>query len=137
MEKKETIESVTFILSGMMLQMFNGVGSGWISTLTAIFGIILLFIGLGRLKQGLDEAGKSAVKLLIISIIIGVIALILDLIPLIGGVIASIVFLVTFILELIGVIKLRKSETIGETGKSGVTLLLIAMILAILESIVA
>ncbi|MFO8130500.1 MAG: hypothetical protein R6T99_11435 [Bacteroidales bacterium] len=135
MEKKETIKSVTFILSGMMLQMFNGIGSGWASTLTAIFGIILLFMGLTKLKQGLDEAGKSAVKLIIIAIVIGVVGLILSLIPLMGLVIAPIIFIVAFIVELIGIIKLKKSDTIGDVGKSGVTLLLVAMILAILDSI--
>ncbi|MCF8230000.1 MAG: hypothetical protein K9G58_03765 [Bacteroidales bacterium] len=134
MEKKETITSVTFILSGSLLQMFNGIGNGWISTLTAIFGLILFFMGLSKLKKGIDEKGQAAVKMLIIAAILGLIGLVLDLIPLIG-IVASIVFIAAFIVQLIGVIKLKSSESIGESGKSGVTLLLIAMILAIIQSI--
>lgn len=134
MEKKETIKSVTFILSGSLLQMFNGIGNGWISTLTAIFGLILFFMGLNKLKKGIDEKGHAAVKMLIIAAIIGIVGLILDLIPLVG-IVASIVFIVAFIIQLIGVIKLKGSESIGESGKSGVTLLLVAMILAIVQSI--
>ena len=46
MNKKEAIKSVTFILVGAILQFFNGIGNGWGATLTALFGIILFFIGL-------------------------------------------------------------------------------------------
>ena len=133
--KKENVQSITFILSGSMLQMFNGVGANWTSTLAAIFGIILFFMGLKKLKDGLDEAGQGAVKMLNIAIIIGIVGLVIDLIPLMG-LVASIVFLVAFIFELIGFLKLKNSESIGEVGKSGVTLLLIAMGLAILNSII-
>lgn len=135
MEKKETIKSVTFILAGALLQMFNGIGGGWISSLTAIFGLILFFIGLSKLKAGIDDKGKGAVKLLIIAAILGIIGLIFDIIPLLG-IVAAIIFIVTFIVELIGFIKLRGSASIGESGKGGVTLLIIAMILAIVESII-
>ena len=133
--KKETIQSITFILAGSLLQMFNGVGTNWTSTLAAIFGIILFFIGLKKLKDGLDEAGQGAVKMLNIAIIISIIGLVIDLIPMMG-LVASIVFLVAFIFELLGFLKLKKSESIGEVGKSGVTYLIIAMLLGILTSII-
>jgi hypothetical protein len=45
------------------------------------------------------------------------------------------VFIVAFVIQLIGFIKLKGSESIGENGKSGVTLLIVSMILAILQSI--
>lgn len=134
MEKKETIKSVTFILSGALLQIFNGIGGNWATNLTAIFGLVLFFIGLKKLNDGIDEAGKGATKLLIIAAIIGVVGLIFDLIPLLGF-IASIIFIVAFIVELVGIIKLKASASIGETGKSGVTLLMVAMILAIVQSV--
>ncbi len=133
--KKETIQSITFILSGSLLQMFNGVGSSWASTLAAIFGIILFFMGLKNLKDALDEAGQGAVKMLNISIIIGIVGLVIDLIPGLG-LFASVIFVVAFIFELIGFLKLKNSESIGEIGKSGVTFLLVAMVLAILTSII-
>lgn len=133
--KKETILSITFILAGSLLQMFNGVGTSWAATLAAIFGIIIFFMGLKKLKDGLDEMGQAAVGLLNIAIIIGIIGLVIDLIPGLG-LIASIVFVVAFIFELLGFLKLKNCATIGEIGKSGVTLLLIAMVLAILTSLI-
>jgi len=133
--KKETFQSVTFILAGSLLQMFNGVGSSWTATLAAIFGIILFFMGLKKLNDVLDEAGRGAVKMLNISIIIGIVGLVIDLLP--GfGLFASIIFVVAFVFELIGFIKLKSSVSIGEVGKSGVTFLLAAMALAILTSII-
>lgn len=134
MEKKETIKSVTFVIAGALLQMFNGIGGGWASSLTAIFGLVLFFIGLKKLKDGMDEAGKGAIKFLIIATILGVIGLLFDLIPLMG-LISSLLFIAAFIVELIGFIKLKASASIGEVGKGGITLLLVAMVLAIVQSI--
>jgi uncharacterized membrane protein len=134
MEKKETIKSVTYVIAGALLQMFNGIGGGWASSLTAIFGLVLFFIGLKKLKDGMDEAGQGAVKLLIIAAIMGVVGLVFDLIPLLG-LISSIIFIAAFIVELIGFIKLKTSASIGEAGKGGVTLLIVAMTLAIVQSI--
>lgn len=136
MEKKETIKSITFILSGSLLQMFNGIGGGIWSGLAAIFGMVIFFMGLSKLKAGLDESGQAAVKMLIIAAIISLVGFVVDLLPVIGGVFASIILLVAFIVELIGVLKLKGCATIGDTGKSGVTLLLVAMILAIVSAVV-
>lgn len=134
MEKKETIKSVTFILSGALLQIFNGIGGNWAASLTAIFGLILFFIGLQKLREGVDETGKGAVKMLVISAILGIVGLVFDIIPLLG-LIASLIFIVAFVFELIGFIRLKNSASIGEAGKSGVSLLVIAMILAIVQSV--
>ena len=133
-ENKETIKAVTFILSGALLQMFNGIGGGWASSLTAIFGMILFLMGLSKLKSGLDEAGKGGVKLLFIAAILSVIGFVFDIIPLMG-IVASIILMAAFIVELIGFLKLKASANIGEAGKSGITLLLIAMVLAVIVSI--
>lgn len=95
--------------------MFNGIGGGWASSLTAIFGLVLFFIGLKKLKDGMDVAGKGAIKFLIIATILGVIGLLFDLIPLIG-LISSLLFIAAFIVELIGFIKLKASASIGEVG---------------------
>ncbi len=124
MEKKETIKSVTFILSGALLQMFNGIGDGWASSLAALFGMIIFFMGLKKLKSGVDEKGQAAVKLLIVSAILSMVGFVIDIIPLMG-ILASIVLLAAFIVELIGILKLKASASIGEAGKSGVTLVLV------------
>lgn len=134
MDKKETIKSVTFILSGALLQMFNGIGGGWASSLAAIFGMILFFMGLSKLKAGIDEAGQAGIKLLIVAAILSIIGFVFDIIPLFG-IVASIVLIAAFVVQMVGLFKLKASASIGEVGKSGITLLLVAMILAILESI--
>ncbi len=134
MEKKETIKSVTFIIAGALLQIFNGVGGGWAAPVVSIFGLILFFIGLSKLKEGLDAAGKSAVSLLIIAAVIGILGLIIDLIPLVGWV-AIIIFIIAFIIELIGFIRLKTSSTIGDKGKSGAGLLIVSMVLVIIAAI--
>ncbi|MEZ5000668.1 MAG: hypothetical protein R2727_08515 [Bacteroidales bacterium] len=82
----------------------------------------------------MDEAGKGAIKMLIIAAIIGIVGLVFDIIPLLG-IVASIIFIVAFIFELIGFLRLKSSASIGEVGKSGITLLIVAMALSILQSI--
>lgn len=134
MEKKGTIIAVTFILAGAILQIFNGIGNGWATPVISIFGLVIFLIGLKSLKYGLDPAGQSAVKLLIIASILGLVGLFFDLIPLLGW-LAKIIFIVAFVFELIGFIKLKDSKTIGEAGKNGAGLLVISMILAIVASI--
>ncbi len=134
MEKKETIKSVTFILAGAVLQIFNGIGDGWAAPVVSIFGLILFIIGLKKLKDGLDPAGQGAVKMLFIAVIIGFVGLFFDLIPLMGW-LAIIIFIVAFVFELVGFIKLKSSTSIGETGKKGAGLLVIAMILVIVASV--
>ena len=134
MEKKESMKAITFALAGTMLQMFNGISGGWAAGLTAIFGLVLLFIGITRLKEGLDDKGKSAVKLLIVAAIICLLGFIFDIIPLMG-LIAAIILIVGFIIEMIAFIMLRGSASIGSSGQGGAMLLMIAMILAVLENI--
>ena len=134
MEKK-AITSVTLILAGNMLTTYNNIGSGWTATVTAIIGFILFFIGLGQMKSYMDEKGKSGVSLLINAAILGIIALVLHLIPFVGGIFAGILYLIAFIIQLAGLLKLKNSETIGTAGASGVSNILIAMVLMIIGSI--
>jgi hypothetical protein len=136
MERK-AITSITLILVGNMLTTYNSIGSGWTATTTAIIGFILFFIGLGQLKDFMDEKGKSGVSLLVNAAILGIIALILDFIPLVGGVFAGILYCISFVIQFIGLLKLKSSETIGTTGLVGVNNLLVAMILMIIGSILS
>ncbi len=134
MENKETIKSVTFIIAGALLQIFNGVGGGWAAPVVSIFGLILFFIGLKKLKDGLDPAGQRAVSMLIIAAIVGFVGLIIDLIPLVGW-LAIIILMLAFIIELVGFLRLKASETIGDKGKSGAGLLVISMVLVVIAAL--
>jgi len=131
----KSITSVSFILIGNMLTTYNSIGTGWAATLTAIFGLILFFIGLSRLKNFLDEKGKEGIRKLIWAAIIGIIATILSIIPIVGSIPAGILLLVAFILQLVGLLKLKQSTTLGVTGANGVNYLLFAIALMILASL--
>ncbi|MDP2423197.1 MAG: hypothetical protein U1C46_07775 [Bacteroidales bacterium] len=132
--KSTSITSVTYILIGNMLTTYSSIGEGWTATITAIFGLILFFIGLNRLKSFLDDIGQDGVSKLVLAAIIGVIATFLSFIPLAGGIVAKLLILIAFILQVIGLLKLKKSETFGETGAAGISYLLIALMLMVLAS---
>ncbi|MCF8232341.1 MAG: hypothetical protein K9J27_09140 [Bacteroidales bacterium] len=131
----QSTKAVTFIIIGSLLQLSNGINGGWSSLLVAIFGFIMFYVGLSRLKTSLDEKGAGAVKFLMIAAIIGAVGSAIDLIPLVG-IVASIFYVAAFVLQLIGYIKFKASDSLAVTAKSGVTLLLVAMGLGILAALV-
>lgn len=132
--KKEAIRSVTLILTGNMLTTYNNIGSGWTSTITAIIGFILFFLGLGKLKPFLDEIGKRGIGLLVNAAMLGIVAIVIGLIPFLGGIFAGLLYMTAFILQLIGLLKLKNSKTFSPVGVMGVNKLLIAMALMIFGS---
>jgi len=115
---------------------FNAIGDNWRVVLLALFGIILMFIGLGKLKKVLDKHGKSAMTFLVVALVIYALGCIFDLVPLVGSLVANVFFLLAFIAQLIGFFLLRSSVTIGKSGKSGVLLLMVAMVFGIIASII-
>jgi hypothetical protein len=131
---KLTLQSITYIITGELLQLVGVVGDTWIATITALFGIGLFFSGLSKLKQGLDAAGQSGVGWLIIASIAAFVGGLIDLIPLMG-VFSSLLFVLSFIFHIMGFSKLSKSTSIGSVGKSGIKLLYTAMVLAIIGAL--
>jgi hypothetical protein len=157
-EAKINVQSVTFILGGMLLQLGNSATKGWGSAVASVIGFVLFLVGLNGLKNSLDAVGKAAVKLIIVAVFIGIGASLLDLVasvvnissglnnlakgdisglgkPSVLDMIVSAAFIAAFVVEMLGFAKLKGSETIGETGKSGATLLIVAMILAAAASL--
>jgi len=133
--KTKSITSVTYILIGNMLTTYGSIGEGWTASLTAIFGLVLFFIGLSNLKAYLDETGKEGVSKLTWAAILGIIASVFSFIPLVGGIPAGILNIIAFILQLIGLLKLKQSATLGAKGADGVTYLLIAIGIMVLAGI--
>jgi hypothetical protein len=134
MQNHQSIQSIPFILGGALLQMFTGFGDSWAGSLAAIFGFIMFLTGLGKLKTGLDAAGQGAVGLLSLAAIIGAASALFGMIPVLGF-LGNIGFIVAFGLELFGLLKLRSSASIGDSGKGGAMLLVFAMGLAILTAL--
>ena len=131
---KPTLQSITYIIMGELIQLAGAISDGWVSTLTIIFGIYLFFSGLSKLKSGLDTAGQSGVGWLIIASIVSVVGSLIDFIPLMG-LFASLVYMIAFVLQILGFIQLKKSKSIGEIGRGGVSLLFASMGLAILGTL--
>lgn len=136
MEKKDAIMAVTYIISGSLLQMFNGVQDGFGATLVSILGFIVFFMGLKKLKNLVDPAGQKAIGMLMTGAIIGGSGAIIDLFPVIGSIIASIAYLIAFIFELIGLTQFKSSRTFGPTAQNGFSILVTSMALSVLRAIV-
>lgn len=132
MKKTKSITSVTFILIGSLISTYSSIDSGVLITkalisLISIFGLILFFVGLSRLKESLDDTGKDAISKLTWAAILGIIAGFFSFIPILGLIPAGLLNLASFILQVIGLLKLKNSKTLGATGADGVNYLLVAM----------
>lgn len=161
-QAKPAVIAITYILAGMLLQLGNGATRGWGAAVASLIGLIIFIIGLRQFRDHIDDAGKKAVKLILTAVYIGIAASVLDVIESFTGatsgvmkmaegfatgsmmsmskpglfqIIVSLAFIVAFVVELLGLMKLKNSSTIGEEGKSGVTLLVVAMILAMAASL--
>jgi hypothetical protein len=134
MEKKETIKSVSFIISGALLQSLNRIGADWVTSILALFGIAIFLQGLNKLAQGLDKSGKKGVRLLISSMLVIIAGIIVAFIPYVGS-IYFVVFIIAYMIELFGLIRLKESSSIGATGREGITLLMIVVVLSIIQTL--
>jgi hypothetical protein len=134
MKPNQSIQAITYILSGTLLSFFTNVSEGWSSAILSVFGFIWIFVGYQQLGTSQDSKIVDASKLLKIAAILGIIASLLDLIPLIG-MISTVVFILVLVIEIIGLVKLKGSSVIGSTGKSGITLILIGIFFSIISSL--
>jgi len=134
MRNNSVPSAVTYILSGSLLHLYGSVGSGWSANFIAIFGFVIFYLGLSKMQHNLDNIGWKAASILKWAAIIGFIAAFTDLIPL-SGWIASLGYITAFVIELVGLFKMRNSKLLNKGGKNGVTMLLIAIISSIVQAI--
>ena len=124
------IQSVTYILVGSALQF-----AGSVSGLIGLLGFVFLIIGLLQLAKNIDAKGASGAKIIMIGACIGTFGSLIGLIPLMG--IVGIIFsIIAFIVEVIGYVILRGSDSIGESGKTGVIMVMVSFIVGIIASII-
>jgi hypothetical protein len=131
-----SVTSVTYILIGYMFFIYYDIGEGWTVYLTTLFGVILYLLGLFRLKEALDETGKSAINKLFVAFILGFVAYPLKMLPLLGSVLVFILNLSALVLQLKGYNKLKKSSSLNSKGVAGAGLLIVATILVFIAGIV-
>jgi hypothetical protein len=132
--KTQGIKATSMVLGGVLLTSFSNLGKGFASEIIVLIGFVVFLIGLRNLKEMLDEDGKGAVGLIYVAAIIGAVGALIGLIPMVG-IIASLALIAAFIVQLIGYLKLKNSNTIGEVGAKGANLLVISMIVALIGGV--
>ncbi len=130
----QATKGALWVLIGGLLFIYKEIGDGIAFKIIALAGVITFFLGLGKLVRSLDEEGAGGVKKIRIAVILLIVATFLDMLPLMG-LIAGIIAIIAFIIELMGYIRLKGSESIGEIGQSGAKLLVINMVLLAVASL--
>lgn len=124
------------ILIAILLHVYDSIGDTVLTGIAALIGLILYFMGLGRIKESLDTNGLKGISKLKVSIILSIIAVIFGWIPLLGGIVAGILLIIAFIFEYLGYSNLKTSEPLGEEGQKGAGKLCTSMIIMLVASIV-
>jgi hypothetical protein len=132
MDLKSAVQSTTYIVCGELLQLTGSVVNSWVGAITVIIGLVFFFNGLNRLRLILDADGQKGVGLLRMSAIVALVGGVLNLIPFFGGIISPTFFMIAFIVQIVGYMRLRKSDSIGDVGKSGIQMMYVSIVFAFL-----
>lgn len=124
------------ILIAILLHVYDSIGDSTMTGVMALIGLILYFIGLGKLKESIDMQGAKGVSRLKIAVILGIIAVIFGWIPLLGSIVAGILLMIAFIVEFLGYGSMKQSASLGVEGQTGAGKLRISMIILLIGSVV-
>ena len=124
------------ILIGLLLSQYKNIDSSTLTSIAAFIGFVIYWIGLGKFKDSLEEKGINCVSKLKTAIILGICASVIGFIPLIGLIPAAILRLIAFVFEFMGYSILRESETLGEKGQKGASMLRTSMIIFMIGTII-
>lgn len=122
------------ILMATIVHFYNNVDNTTMTGFAAIVALVFYFIGLGSIKQALDEPGIAAISKLKLVAILGIIAAVLGWIPLVGAILGTILSIIAFIFELIAYNQLKKSDAIGVQGKAGAGQLFYSLIFILIAA---
>ena len=118
-----------FILLAVLLHVYNSIGDTMMTGIAALVGLIMYWIGLGKIRTSLDSVGEQGVSKLKIAVILGLVGVIIGWIPLIGGIIGGILAILAFVFEFMGYGLLKGSNAIGNEGQIGAGKLRTSMII--------
>lgn len=124
------------ILLACLLHCYYGIDPKISTSIAALAGLVMYLMGLGRLRQSLDEAGTGGVSKLKIAVWLGIVGAVVGVIPLLGTIVAGILGIVAFIFEFLGYSALMKSEPLHEEGRDGAGKLRISMIVMVVAAVV-
>ena len=125
-----------FILLAILMHVYDSIGDNTLTGIAALVGFFMYFKGLGILKDVLDDTGVKGVSRLKTAVILGIVAVILGWIPLLGGILAGILLLASFIFEYIGYGSLKQSTALGMEGHMGAGKLRTSMILLVIAAFI-
>lgn len=124
------------ILMALLLHVYDSIGDTKMTGIAALVGLVLYFIGLGKLKESLDADGVKGVSRLKIAVILSLVAVVFGWIPLLGGIIAGILLIIAFIVEYMGYSAMKHSATLGIEGQNGAGKLCVSMIVLLIAAII-
>lgn len=124
------------ILIAILLHVYDGIGDTTMTAVAALIGLILYFVGLGKLKVSLDADGAKGVSRLKVAVVLSLVAVIFGWIPLLGGIVAGILLAIAFLVELMGYSAMKRSVSLGVEGQRGAGKLCISMIVLLVASII-
>ena len=125
-----------FILLAVLLHIYDSIGDTTMTGIAALIGLVLYFIGLGKLGESLDANGATGISRLKIAVILAVVAVVFGWIPLLGGIVAGILLIVSFVVEYLGYSAMKKSAALGIEGQNGAGKLCISMIVLLIGAII-
>lgn len=125
-----------FILLAVLLHVYNSIGDTMMTGIAALVGLIMYWIGLGKIRTSLDSVGEQGVSKLKIAVILGLVGVIIGWIPLIGGIIGGILAILAFVFEFMGYGLLKGSNAIGNEGQIGAGKLRTSMIILLVAIVI-
>lgn len=126
--KTNASEGAYLVLLAIVMHSFTFINDTMATKSMALVGLIIYLIGLGKLKQELDQQGVAGISNIKIAVLLSIVAGVLAWIPLVGGTISTIILIVAFILEFIGYGKIKLSKSVGMEGANGASMLRNSMI---------
>lgn len=134
--KNRGSQGAYFILLAILLHVYNSIGDTMMTGVAALIGLIVYWVGLGRIRSALDTVGEQGVSKLKLAVILGLVGVVIGWIPLIGGFIGGILAILAFVFEYMGYGLLKGSNAIGNDGQVGAGKLRTSMIILLVATII-
>lgn len=120
------------ILLAILLHVYDEIGDNILTMIAAIIGLVLYFMGLGKIMNCVDANGQKGISKLKVAIILSIVAVIFSWLPIVPG----IILIIAFLFEFLGYGAMMQSESLGTQGQLGAGKLRISMILMLVAAII-
>lgn len=130
--KNRGSQGAYFILLAVLLHVYNSIGDTLMTAIAAFIGLIIYWLGLGRIRSALDSVGEQGISKLKIAIILGLVGVVIGWVPIVGGILA----ILAFVFEYMGYGLLKGSNAIGNEGQIGAGKLRTSMIILLIGAII-